>query len=153
MNRFVVIVETIAGYFIGLLAIITFAEAVMRYLFRAHLPDGFVLGQMMQGIAICWGIGTATYADRHICVDVVYQLGPRSMRRAFDLFGYTLNLLFMLLFASAISYKVIDIMRSGEVSSDLHVPMWTGYSLASLGIVAATLLAGLRWWQVAFAQR
>ena len=153
VSRFVTTIDTIAGYFIGLLALITFAEAVLRYLFRAHIPDGFVLGQVLQGIAICWGIGTATYADRHISVDVIYVIGPSSMRRAFDLFGYTLNFLFMLAFAYGITYKVFDIMQAGEVSSDLHLPMWTGYTLASLGIIAATFLACLRWWQVVFLRR
>jgi TRAP-type C4-dicarboxylate transport system permease small subunit len=147
VQRFVVIVETVAGYFIGLLAVITVFEAALRYIFREHIPDGFVFGQLLQGIAICWGIGTATYADRQIAVDVVYVLTPQPVRRALDMTGYTLNLIFMLLFAWGTTYKVYDTMRAGQVSSELHIPMWTGYVLASLGVLAATVLACLRWWQ------
>lgn len=147
MQRFVVIVETVAGYFIGLLAVITVFEAALRYIFREHIPDGFVFGQLLQGVAICWGIGTATYADRQIQVDVVYVLTPQPVRRALDLTGYTLNLVFMLFFAWGTTYKVFDTMRAGQVSSELHIPMWTGYVFASLGVLAATVLACLRWWQ------
>lgn len=153
MNRFVVVVETVAGYFIGLLALITVFEAALRYIFREHIPDGFVVGQLMQGIAICWGIGTATYADRHISVDVVYLLTPKPVRRGLDVIGYTLLMIFMLLFAYGSTYKVFDSFHAGEVSSELHIPMWTGLTLATLGVLAATVLACLRWWQYVFLRR
>ena len=148
MNSFVKIVERTAGYFVGVLALITFCEAVLRYGFQKHIPDGFVIGQTMQGIAICWGISTATYADRHIRVDILYEIvGPR-LRRAFDLAAYTINLLFAALFAAAMTFKVYDILRAGEISSELRIPIWIGYTLASLGIIAALATATIRWIQV-----
>ncbi len=88
MTRVITLIEMIAGYAIGFLALITFSEAILRYGLSAHIPDGFVLGQMMQGIAICWGIATATYADRHITVDILYTFGSDAMRRVFDVVGY-----------------------------------------------------------------
>ena len=30
-----------------------------------------------------------------------------------------------------------DILRAGEISAELRIPVWTGYSLASLGVLAA----------------
>lgn len=150
MNRIVAIVEKTAGYFIAVLAAVTFTEAVLRYVFNSHIPDGFVVGQLMQGIAICWGIATATYADRHITVDLVYAFGPNWMRRVFDVFGYTLNLIFLSIFGYAISYKVYDIYEAGQISSEILMPLWYGYTLASLGIVAAVVMAAIRWWQVVF---
>lgn len=148
MNRLISFVEKTAGYCIGVLAGITCSEAILRYLFKSHIPDGFVVGQTIQGIAICWGIATATYADRHITVDIVYSAGARGVRRALDTIGYSINLLFLALFAFAINYKVLDIMKDGEISNDLSIPLWIGYSAASLGIIATLLMAGLRWWQV-----
>lgn len=148
MNKIIAVVERTAGYFIGFLAVITFSEAILRYVFSSHIPDGFVVGQMMQGIAICWGIATATYADRHITVDIVYEFAGERVRRAFDLIGHTINLAFLTLFGGAISFKVYDILLAGEISIDLGVPLWTGYTLASLGIVAAVAMAFIRWWQV-----
>ena len=148
MNKIIAIIEQTAGYAIGFLAIITFSEAILRYGFSTHIPDQFVLGQMMQGIAICWGIATATYADRHITVDLLYTFTSDRMRRFFDIFGYTLNLAFMTVFGYAITFKVFDILEAGEISNDLGIPLWTGYTLASIGIQAAVIMASIRWWQV-----
>jgi TRAP-type C4-dicarboxylate transport system permease small subunit len=153
MNAFIAIVERTAGYFIGFLALITVAEAFLRYVLNSHIPDGFVIGQTMQGIAICWGIATATYADRHITVDVLYELVGKGMRRAFDVAAYTINLLFLALFGFAITFKVYDILKAGEISAELHIPVWTGYTLASIGILAAVATAAIRWWQVVYERR
>jgi TRAP-type C4-dicarboxylate transport system permease small subunit len=153
VEKFVGYVEKTAGYFIGILALITFSEAVLRYVFNSHIPDGFVIGQTLQGIAICWGIASTTYADRHITVDIVYAFGPGWMRRLFDLVGYTLNLLFLALFGYAITFKVFDILEAGQISSEIHMPIWIGYTFASLGVLAAVFTAALRWWQVVFERK
>src|SRR5262245_57253379 len=105
MQTFVRIVEKTAGYFVGILAIITFCEAVLRYGFGRHIPDGFVIGQMMQGIAICWGISTAIYADRHIRVDILYEFVGNWWRRMFDLAAYTISVAFAGLFGAAMTFK------------------------------------------------
>jgi hypothetical protein len=75
------------------------------------------------------------------------------MRRTFDIFGYTLNLVFLTVFGSAISYKVYDIYHAGQISSEVLMPLWYGYTLASIGIVVAVILAALRWWQVVFGHK
>lgn len=150
MDRFIGVVERTAGVFLGLVAALTFVEAVLRYTVAGHIPDGFVLGQLMQGIAICWGIATATYADRHVTVDVLHTIvGPRT-QHALDVIAYTINLAFLLTFAAMITFKVWDILKAGENSVDLGLPIWAGYSIASMGIVVTGLLAALRWWQVVF---
>jgi TRAP-type C4-dicarboxylate transport system permease small subunit len=153
VNHFVVIVEKIAGYCIGLLAVITFGEAILRYVFNSHIPDGFIVGQLMQGIAICWGIATATYADRHVTVDVVFAIAPAWMLRVFDVIGYTINLLFLAAFGYAMSFKVYDTYLGGEISSEILMPLWIGYFFAALGIVAAVIVAALRWGQVVFGRQ
>jgi TRAP-type C4-dicarboxylate transport system permease small subunit len=150
MDRFIVVVERIAGYFVGILAVITVSEAFGRYVLNSHIPDGFIVGQTMQGIAICWGISTATYADRQISVDILYELSGARVRRTFDVTAYTINLLFMMLFGAAMSFKTFDILKAGEISSELRFPVWIGYTLAALGILAAVITAAMRWYQVVF---
>jgi TRAP-type C4-dicarboxylate transport system permease small subunit len=153
MNRFVTIVERTAGFFVGFLAIITFVEAVLRYGLNKHIPDGFIIGQLMQGVAICWGISTATYADRHIRVDILYEAVGPVMRRLFDILAYTINWGFMVLFGAAMTFKVFDILRAGEISNELRIPIWMGYVFASIGIIAAVGTATIRWWQVVVQNR
>ena len=84
MTRFIAVVERMAGAFLGLVAAITFAESVLRYTLAVHIPDGFILSQTLQGIAVCWGIATATYADRHVTVDVLYAAAGMRLRRDFS---------------------------------------------------------------------
>ena len=106
------------------------------------------MGQTLQGIAICWGIATATYADRHISVDVLYEIVGPGLKRAFDAIAHTINLLFMALFGYAITFKVFDILKAGEISAELRIPVSTGYTLASLEILAAVATSAIRWWQI-----
>jgi TRAP-type transport system small permease protein len=129
-------------------AAITFAEALLRYSLARHIPDGFILGQMLQGIAICWGIATTTYADRHVTVDALYTVVGARWQRVFDVTAYTLNFLFFAAFGFMITFKVYDILKAGERSIDLNLPIWGGYLVASLGIMVTLVLAGARWWQV-----
>jgi hypothetical protein len=46
------------------------------------------------------------------------------------------------------TFKVFDILNAGEISAELRVPIWTGYALASLGVLTAVATAAIRWWQV-----
>ena len=153
MNRFIAAVEVTAGAFLGLVAAITFAEALLRYTVAKHIPDGFILGQMLQGIAICWGIAAATYADRHVTVDALYTVVGARWQRILDVTAYTLNFVFFALFGFMITFKVYDILRAGERSIDLNLPIWAGYVLASAGILVTMVLAGARWWQVVWTRK
>lgn len=153
MNKIVESIDKVAGYAVGFLALVTFCEALLRYFFSKSIPDGFVLGQMMQGIAICWGIATANYSDRHITVDVIWEFLSERARWIMDCVAHTIHLFFMALFGWASSYKVFDILKAGEISSDLRIPLWTGYSLAAIGVVAALLMATIRWAQLVFGLR
>jgi len=153
LNSFILAVERVAGAFLGLVAAITFAEALLRYTVAKHIPDGFILGQMLQGIAICWGIATTTYADRHVTVDALYTVLSARWKRIFDVTAYTLNLLFFAAFGFMISFKVYDILKAGERSIDLNLPIWAGYLLASIGILVTLVLATARWWQVVWTRK
>lgn len=148
MKRFIAAVERTAGAFLGLVAAITFAEALLRYTAAAHIPDGFILGQTLQGIAICWGIATATYADQHITVDVLHAALSARWQRVIDIAAHSVSLLFFAAFGFMINFKVYDILKAGERSIDLNLPIWMGYLLAALGILVTLILAAARWWQV-----
>lgn len=153
-TAFFALVTYILGYtkrgVIGL--IVFFAILLLSQFFRLidvrTIPDGFIVGQMMQGIAICWGIATATYADRHITVDVLYEARGPLYRRICDFVAQTLTLLFFMAFSYALTYKVYDMYLVGEISDDLRIPLWFGYTLAAAGIIVAVIMAAIRWYQV-----
>ena len=148
MERFIAAVEKTAGAFLGLVAAITFAEATLRYTLATRIPDGFIHGQTLQGIAVCCGIATATYADRHITVDVLYAAVSKRWQYVIDVAAHTLSLVFFAAFGFMINFKVYDILKAGERSIDLNLPIWFGYLLAAIGILVTLVLAAARWWQV-----
>ena len=153
MERFIAAVEKTAGTFLGLVAAITFAEATLRYTLATRIPDGFILGQTLQGVAICWGIATATYADRHIAVDVLYAAVSARWQYWIDAVAHTIGLVFFAAFGFMINFKVYDILKAGERSIDLNLPIWFGYLLAAIGILVTLVLAAARWWQVVIWKR
>lgn len=149
MDRFILAVEKIAGIFLGVVAALTFASAVLRYGFATGIPDGFFLACMFQGIAIFWGIASTTYEGKHIAVDILWEAsGPRA-RRVIDLAATLITGAFLVVFAWMLYFKVLSTYDSNQVSSELAVQIWPYYLLASLGIGCAAALALIRVWRVA----
>lgn len=143
MHRLTETIDRIAGVFLGIIALVTFAVAVLRYVFNVTLPDWFNLVCMLQGIAIFWGIASTTYEQRHISVDGVYELsGPRG-RHAIDLLAAVLSLVFLGALACMLVLKVWSTYETNQLSADLGVPLWPFFLLASMGIWAGAVLAVL----------
>jgi len=126
-------------------------EDISRLFIAGILPG--LLAMALYCVAICWGIATATYADRHITVDMLYAAVNARWRYAIDVAAHTLGLLFFAAFGFMINFKVYDILKAGERSVDLNLPIWAGYLFAAAGILITFVLAGVRWWQVVWMRR
>lgn len=149
MDRFILAVEKIAGAFLGVVAALTFASAVLRYGFATGIPDGFFLACMFQGIAIFWGIASTTYEGKHIAVDILWEMsGPRG-RRAIDVLATLITAAFLVVFAWMLYYKVVSTYEGNQISSEVGFQIWPYYVLASLGIACAAVLALIRAWRAA----
>ena len=143
MDRLTDTIDRIAGIFLGVIALVTFTVAVLRYVFNVTIPDWFNLICMLQGIAIFWGIASTTYEERHISVDGLYEMsGPRA-RRAIDVFAAIASLVFLVALACMLVLKVRSTYETNQQSADLGVPLWPFFLVASAGIWAAALLAVL----------
>lgn len=149
MDRFILAVEKTAGAFLGVVAALTFASAVLRYGFATGIPDGFFLACMFQGIAIFWGIASTTYEGKHIAVDILWEMsGPRG-RRLIDGAATLITAAFLTAFTWMLYFKVVSTYQSNQVSSELAVQIWPYYLLASLGIACAAVLSLVRIWRLA----
>lgn len=148
MNRTVKLIDIIAGAFLGVVALLTFVEAALRYAVALQIPDWYALACLFQAIAIFWGIASTTYDGKHIVVDALWEMcGPRA-KRAIDIFAELFTTAFFVVFAWMLAHKVTTTYREGEVSTQLGFEMWPFYLAASLGIVCATLMAGIRLWRI-----
>ncbi|WP_382323519.1 hypothetical protein ACFJI0_04035 [Hydrogenophaga sp. UC242_53] len=56
MKRLFSAIETVAALFLLLIALLTAGNVLLRYAFSMQIPDWFDGTQMLQGIAMFWGI-------------------------------------------------------------------------------------------------
>lgn len=144
MRIFVLTVERVAGTLLGLVAFLTFGEAVFRYALGVQIPDAYSFAGMLQAVAIFWGIASATYEGRHIAVDMLWELSDATSRRAIDLFAEAVSFLFFLALSFMLVLKIRSSYESQETTNDLLLPHWPYVALAFLGIGCAAVLSLLR---------
>lgn len=148
MDRFILIVEQIAGVFLGVVAALTFFEIVLRYFFGLQIPDSFILACMFQGIAIFWGIASTTYEGKHIVVDMAWEMSGPAGRRIIDIIATVITAGFLGVFAWMLLGKVESTYSSNQVSSEIAFQLWPFHLAAALGIVCAAIMALIRLWRL-----
>jgi TRAP-type C4-dicarboxylate transport system permease small subunit len=146
MRRILSAIESVAAMFLLLIALLTAGNVLLRYAFSMQIPDWFDGTQMLQGIAMFWGIALATYYGTHIGVDIVWEhLGPAGRRRL-DLVATTITAAFLMPLAWMVWVKVGGTGSQGTM--DLRLPLQWFYSVAAVGASVAALLALVRLWQL-----
>ena len=71
MDRFIDPIEWVAAFFVGIVALNTFAACSCATSF-ADASDYYNFGQFLLGILIFWGIAATSYRGTHITVDLVW---------------------------------------------------------------------------------
>jgi TRAP-type C4-dicarboxylate transport system permease small subunit len=142
MKRFLAATETVAAFFLLLIALLTAGNVLLRDLFSVQIPDWYDGSRMIQGIALFWGLALATYYGSHICVDIVWEHLKPGGRRALDIGATAVALSFLAPASWMVWSKVLTTGTQGTM--DLRLPLVWFYSVAALGMSVAVLLAGLR---------
>jgi TRAP-type C4-dicarboxylate transport system permease small subunit len=144
MDRVVYFVERIAACFLALVVLLTVSTIVLRATIGWQIPDWYQFACIAQAIAIFWGLAPATYSNNHILFDVLWEgLGPRG-KQALDVFAALVSAAFLALLAWMLGSKVDTAFTMHDVSTDLRMPTWPFYLVATLGIVMAAALGVLR---------
>jgi TRAP-type mannitol/chloroaromatic compound transport system permease small subunit len=124
------------------LVILMVYEVVVRYVFAAPTVWGYELSTWVMGASFVLAIAYALMTDSHVRVDFVHDLlGPRS-RHAFDVLGYILFVLPLLLWLSwgmwGYFYAALTTAeRSGQ--SAWNPVIWPFRLVLFLGVVTLTL--------------
>lgn len=142
LDKVLSITESVAAFFLLLVAVLTFSNVGARYLFHTQIPDWFDLSKQFQAIAIMWGIALATYRGSHICVDIVWEHSGSAWRRRIDLVATGATLLLL----APMAWMIISMVGNmgSEATSDLRIPLHYFYTIAAVGAVAAAILAAKR---------
>jgi TRAP-type C4-dicarboxylate transport system permease small subunit len=144
VDKFVAIVEKIAGSFLLAIAILTFGSVFLRYVFSTQIPDWFDFSKLLQGIAIFWGIACICFRNEHIMVDLLWEKSNDERKRYIDLAATTVLLIFLLLMAWMLGAKVWQSVQSTQATSDLRIPIGPFHVAAWLGVVAAVITTTMR---------
>jgi TRAP-type C4-dicarboxylate transport system permease small subunit len=145
VNKFVSIVEKIAGSFLLAIALLTFGSVLLRYVFATQIPDWFDFSKLFQGIAIFWGIACVCFRNEHIMVDLLWEKSNDERKRQIDLAATAILLMFLLLMAWMLGAKVIQSAQSTQATSDLRLPIGPFHVAAWLGVVAAVVTTIFRF--------
>jgi TRAP-type transport system small permease protein len=144
MDKFVAIVEKIAGSFLLAIALLTFGSVLLRYVFATQIPDWFDFSKLFQGIAIFWGIACVCYRNEHIMVDLLWEKSNDDRKRLIDIAATVVLLIFLVLMAWMLGAKVMQSAQSTQATSDLRIPIGPFHIAAWLGIVAAVITTTFR---------
>lgn len=149
ISRFIATIDLLAGILLGCVVLLTFFEATLRYLFNTQIPDAYSFSGYAQGVAIFWGIASATYAGRHICVDILWDTLDRVGKLRIDIASAVVSGLFLVVLSWMTIQKVLRSKESFEVTNELRVSVWIFLAIGAAGIICAAILAFLRAWRLA----
>lgn len=138
-------IDQVAGSLLGVITLLVFVSAILRYLITWPIPDGFDIARLVLGCAVLWGLASAGFHEAHIKVDIVWSALPEKGKRLMDLFATLVTLAFTVVFAYMLLTKVQGTFSSNEQTFDLRLPVWPFHGLAWAGVVvaSATTLARL----------
>jgi len=144
MDRLVRNIEILAGYSLGIVALLIFAEITLRYVFNVQIPDVYAVAAQLQGIAIFWGFATATFSGRHITVDIVWEACPPKIALAIDTLADLITAAFFAALAYMLYLKVGSLHASGEVTNTVKLLLWPFLAIAGFGIACSVVLGIIR---------
>src|SRR5918992_2237800 len=144
--RFIETISRLGGYaaaaLVLMLVLLMVHEVVVRYVFSAPTVWGYELSTWVMGASFVLAIAYALMTDSHVRVDFLHDLLGARARHAFDLLGYVLFVLPMLLWLSGGMWgyfygALTTAERSGQ--SAWNPVIWPFRLVLFLGVVALTL--------------
>ncbi len=144
VDRFIDGIEQTAAIFLAAVTALVFFSIMLRAFFNYAIPDWYDFSRLMLGVMIFWGIAGASYHNRHIKVDVLWEWAGPQIRRWIDIAASLILLAFLIAFSVMLIEKVQSGYMSHEATFDLRVVIWPFHLAAALGIFAATVLMVVR---------
>lgn len=142
MKRLITLTEYTAAFFLMAIALLTFANVLVRELLSTQIPDWFDFTKQLQGIAIFWGIALATLRGGHICVDIVWEHLSRRGRLIMDVFATSVTTVCLGVTAWMVWTKWAS--TGTQTTNDLRIPLVYFFAVAAAGATAAAFMGVMR---------
>ena len=134
------VLEYIACALIGLCAVITLANVVMRLIFKSPIYGSVEMVQYGALLAICFGLPSCTMHGGHARVTLVVEALPRTAKTVLNA---AVDVVSIALF-SVISYKlfgsVASVLKNGRTTDVFKVPYQFVYYAIIAGLILMVLV-------------
>ena len=144
LDRWLQRIEAVASLALFVLMSIVFVSVCARFFFNSPLKDQYDLSRMFLGVAVLWGIAAACASDEYVRSDIFWERLPPALRKAVDVFGRLVIVTAMAVVAWQVWFKLQDVARSGELTSELRLGIWPFYAVMFVGSVLALVGVGAR---------
>lgn len=144
VDRLIDGMEMTAAIFLAAVTALVFFSILLRAFFSIGVPDWYDFSRLMLGVMIFWGMTGASYRNRHIKVDILWEWAGERGRRWIDIVASVILLAFLAALSWMLVAKVQSGYLSGEGTFDMRVPVWPFHFVAALGIFCATVLMVIR---------
>lgn len=104
-----------------------FYGVITRYIFNSPKPWVSEISVYLIVWGALLGISSALRDNRHIQVDLLYDVVPNRFKFMFDLFSTIIGIIFCLFYSYYGWGLVMSRYHSGLVSLDVGIPMWIVY--------------------------
>ena len=142
--------DILAAVCMGALALITFANVVLRYLTNESIAWTEEISISMMVIMTLAAAAAAVARERHIRIDYFLKRGSPGRRRALSLFATATVIVFFIAMAVLSGRVVWDEFRFEETSPGIGVPTWwytMWLPLMSIAIVLRGVGLFMRRWK------
>jgi TRAP-type C4-dicarboxylate transport system permease small subunit len=139
LERWLARIGYVASAALFALMLVVFVSVGLRFLFNSPLKDQFDLSRMFLGVAVLWGIAAACASDEYVRGDILWDKLPPTARKLVDLFGRSVILAAIAVLSWQVFFKVTDVVKSGELTSELRLVIWPFYAVMFMGSLLAVV--------------
>lgn len=147
LYRIAVVVAGIGGLALLLITGLTIASVIGREVFSTPIPGDFELVEIGCAIAVFAFFPYCQMVGGNVIVDLFTTWTPVRTRAALDLVA---NLVFMMI-AAVLTWRTAlgaaDLMRYGEQTMVLRVPLWWGCAAGVFGFGFLTVVCAYTAWR------
>lgn len=142
LSAFVTGCTLVAAALLVGIAALGFADVVGYQLFQSGVPGALELASKSLGAAFFLALPLAQYRRSHVAVDIVSNLMPRIIQRAFGIFG----LLASLVVFAIIGWQAIDLVEKSYLMQEsaqgiLPFAVWPFKVSVLVGTVGSAVIA------------
>jgi TRAP-type transport system small permease protein len=128
------------------MVLLTCIDVVGRYLLNRPLTGAFELSELTMGALVFASLPLVTLRRQHVTVDLLDWLVPGSWRTAQDALAALVSAFCVGVVAWRLWVKALEMMRSGETTAVLKIPVHPlVYGMALLSVLTAAVILAMMW--------